>query len=386
MPKPRVVFVTNIPSHYQIDLFDAIAAADEVDLHVIYLRSTTGFRHWKRIPDRNHSHELLPVLFERSAFYLNPTLPAALARARADLFVVCQYAGLSYQALMALATLFRVPWAFWSERHGVQHFEVPSPLPAALRPLGRKVAFWPAARFARAIWGVGERARQQMAEISGRPCASLPYVFSTDRFARGAAPYAPEGRVRLLFAGSLSYRKGFDVFCDAAQRLAQRGLTDGWEVSVAGKGPMGHLTADVLAKLPVPVRDLGFLEADEVPDAMRAHDVFVVPSRYDGWGIVVHEAMAAGLSVIASDEMGSAVDLGSGHPFLKTPVAGDPDALADALAGFVQARDQLPELGRAAAAAAQAYDAREGARIVARLSRQALGIADAPAEGLKASA
>src|SRR5512134_3369011 len=38
-------------------------------------------------------------------------------------------------------------------------------------------------------------------------------------------------------------------------------------------------------------------------------DVFVLPSRYDGWGVVVNQAVAAGLPVICSNQVGAGYDL-----------------------------------------------------------------------------
>ena len=38
-------------------------------------------------------------------------------------------------------------------------------------------------------------------------------------------------------------------------------------------------------------------------------DVFVLPSRYDGWGVVINQALGAGLPVICSDQVGAGYDL-----------------------------------------------------------------------------
>ena len=44
-------------------------------------------------------------------------------------------------------------------------------------------------------------------------------------------------------------------------------------------------------------------------DDFAQADVFVLPSRYDGWGVVVNQALAAGLPIITSDEVGAGFDL-----------------------------------------------------------------------------
>ena len=59
----------------------------------------------------------------------------------------------------------------------------------------------------------------------------------------------------------------------------------------------------------VHVAYLGYLKPDEVTRELGSADVLVVASRYDGWAVVVEEAMAQGTPVIASDAVGAAADL-----------------------------------------------------------------------------
>jgi glycosyltransferase involved in cell wall biosynthesis len=53
----------------------------------------------------------------------------------------------------------------------------------------------------------------------------------------------------------------------------------------------------------------GFKTTDQLPEFYRKSDIFVLPSRYDGWGVVVNQALGAGLPVVCSDAVGSAEDL-----------------------------------------------------------------------------
>lgn len=56
------------------------------------------------------------------------------------------------------------------------------------------------------------------------------------------------------------------------------------------------------------VEFLGFRDWMELPQEYARADVLCVPSRYDGWGLVVPEGLAAGLPVISSNSTGAAVE------------------------------------------------------------------------------
>lgn len=57
------------------------------------------------------------------------------------------------------------------------------------------------------------------------------------------------------------------------------------------------------------IRFLGHVPNDSLPEIYERHDVFILPSRYEPWGLVVEEALFRGLPVIASDKVGSAADM-----------------------------------------------------------------------------
>src|SRR5262249_56320903 len=57
------------------------------------------------------------------------------------------------------------------------------------------------------------------------------------------------------------------------------------------------------------IRYEGFQAPESLPTYFGRSDVFVLPSRHDGWGVVVNQALAAGLPVITSDAVGAGLDL-----------------------------------------------------------------------------
>jgi glycosyltransferase involved in cell wall biosynthesis len=89
--------------------------------------------------------------------------------------------------------------------------------------------------------------------------------------------------------------------------------------------------------------DLAGFQPDPAPD-MRAADVVIVPSRYDGMALVLLEAMACGAAVVATRVAGSSVLSGAG---VLVP-AGDPAALARAVDALLADPARRRLLGHAA--------------------------------------
>lgn len=113
-----------------------------------------------------------------------------------------------------------------------------------------------------------------------------------------AATSPPRERTGLtaLWAGQTAYRKGLDVALAAVEEV-RRDLP-GLRLQVAGVAP-GKATAGV--------EWLGVLSPSAMADAYRGADLFIFPSRYESFGLVTVEAMAAGLPVIVSDAIAAGI-------------------------------------------------------------------------------
>jgi glycosyltransferase involved in cell wall biosynthesis len=134
------------------------------------------------------------------------------------------------------------------------------------------------------------------------------------------------GEFQFLYVGTMSHTKGPDLMLRALRRLEP----SGWSLDVIGDGPL-RTTCEGLAEefgLAKMIRFHGYLPRETVLRAMWNADALVVPSRWDGWSVVINEALMRGLPVICSSTCGAA-DLvpGRGEVF----EAGDVEALGVAL-------------------------------------------------------
>ena len=110
--------------------------------------------------------------------------------------------------------------------------------------------------------------------------------------ARPPAASAPSGGRRLLFVGRDFHRKAGDLVVAAVTLLRARGD----DVTLTVVGPD---TWPLPGPVPDGVRFLGRLPAADTGLLYAEHDAFVMPSRYEAFGIVFAEALAAGLPCIA---------------------------------------------------------------------------------------
>jgi glycosyltransferase involved in cell wall biosynthesis len=116
-----------------------------------------------------------------------------------------------------------------------------------------------------------------------------------------------EGRRIILFSGRLAQVKRVDLLIQAFQKIAAE--RPHWDLLIAGDGPLAPRLRKLAGPLGARVKWTGFLEQDELKLAYHASDVLALPSEHEPWAVVVQEAMAAGLAIVASDVVGAAVDL-----------------------------------------------------------------------------
>jgi len=151
-------------------------------------------------------------------------------------------------------------------------------------------------------------------------------------------------RMRLLSVSRHVEKKALHLLVEAVRRLVrEEGLLV--QLVFVGDGPLnaslreqcqsGGLDLREIKGLELPadgdVCFCGFRQADENLHFYGAADVFVIPSSEEEWGLVVNEAMAAGLPVVASDAVGCVPDLVRDGETGLVFEAGDIDDLTDKL-------------------------------------------------------
>jgi glycosyltransferase involved in cell wall biosynthesis len=366
-PNLRVAFVANYASHSQVDLYNALSRHDDLSVKVFYLRNLPPGRQWKEQRNIEHDAQFIREIRWNPYFYWSPGLIGALSNFKADVVVVTQYASIGMQAVMYWCALRIKKWIFWSESPGVAFTELPIFRTEILRRGFRKVALLPLKLRPAAVWGISAEATKIFAEISGVPSRQIPYYFDQTALRKVPVRKWSSGRpFTFLYAGKLVERKGFDILARAVELLVAEGQN--FRVLVAGDGPLKDAPMDAAAA--ARIEFLGFREIDQMPDVYASADALVFPSRYDGWGLPVAEAMASALPVIGS--VGSACArevLVDGSGGIAVP-AQDVSALATAMRRWIINAAAVPEMGAIARAKIEIFDTTHGAATVSAALRE----------------
>lgn len=146
---------------------------------------------------------------------------------------------------------------------------------------------------------VSDRAADVARRRIGGDFVVVPNGVDVERFEDAAPARLPFDGRRLLFVGRLHARKGFPVLVEAFQRLAAD--HDDLHLVVVGEGTAGGAVERLSAAARGRVVMLGAIANQELPPIHAACDVFVAPNTGgESFGVVLVEAMAAGLPVVAS--------------------------------------------------------------------------------------
>lgn len=159
-----------------------------------------------------------------------------------------------------------------------------------------------------------------------------------------------------LFVGRYVEEKGLDVMVEAYRQYRQS-VDSPWPLTCCGCGPLQSMLRGEEG-----ICDRGFVQPDELPDVLLQHGVFVLPSRYEPWGVAMAEAMGTGMPVICSEACGAGIEL---HQHLWTGwrvATGDPHSLAHALANAHCNLRRLPEIAKHCKYAASAVTHTQWAR------------------------
>jgi glycosyltransferase involved in cell wall biosynthesis len=328
----RAALVTNIPTPYRLPMWDHLHR--RCDLEVFCIASQEKNRHW-RVEDRAFVSFLssFQIPFARRDWFVHITLPLSLfvrlVRSSPDVVIVTGYDSVAYWEALLYTKLFRKKCVFWNGSTLLSSRSV-SKLIRRLKSLFIR-------RFD-AYYTYGSRATEYLKSFGVSPEAIVTGTNTVDTayFKReingGTTPY--EAGRKLLFVGQLIGRKGLANTLHALKQIE----TDPWHLTVIGDGSQREQLAALAEELGLARRVdfVGYLDKEAMIGYYYRSDILLMPSLVEVWGLVVNEALCAGLYCVVSKYAGAGYDLIEEG---RNGVLVDPreiDAFADVLCGVLR--------------------------------------------------
>ncbi|MBB6128183.1 glycosyltransferase family 4 protein [Mucilaginibacter lappiensis] len=315
--KPSLSFYTNIPTPYQLSFFNELSKL--FDLTVIYYSKTENNREWKFDLNVEYrtvvlSNNFIAKIIQKKVidFHFSWQIFKLAWNDKSDYFII----GGSYwipNAAIALTfnKIKRKKIAYFSE----PLFEVRNKVKYAIKWLLLRILQFNC----NAIFCVSKQAAVSFENFGVKlPKFIIPYNIDSKLFLQlnsikleeFKSKYKSANEKIILSSGSLIERKGMDVLINAVKEIDDPDL----RLIIIGGGPDEQKLKDLCAD-DHRIIFAGFQSPDHIPYFFGIADIFAFASRYDGWAVVINEAIAANVPIISSNAVGAAKELIT-HPDL----------------------------------------------------------------------
>jgi glycosyltransferase involved in cell wall biosynthesis/peptidoglycan/xylan/chitin deacetylase (PgdA/CDA1 family) len=359
----RIGILMDHPSPHMVALLDAIAKREDYTAIVIYFGKSASGRGWGT-PTGKLPYRFLEGITVTEGFRINPDLLQVLRQMRVDVWVVnTVYSSPSTLFATWWLSHYSIPWVYMNEPPRPRNRMV-SMLKSLLLQFVLQRAW--------GIIGMGEKAVAMYRTLlhEDRPLASIPYyIHLEDFFSLPITDELIDGDVlQFLTCCQMIHRKGLDVLFKACKELKDTN----WRLTLVGDGPLRRKLEKEFIKhfSNKRINFTGEVSYEKRHLLFADKHVFILPSRWDGWGMVVPEALAAGLPVISTDQVVSA------HEFIRNGENGfiipskDPPSMSNKMNWFIQNRESIKKMGLAARQSLKEYCPELGAeRLIQFLSK-----------------
>lgn len=279
------VYWTIYPNTHQRAWIDELRA-EGCDIEVCYFghydayRTDMGWREPKTLPKQEHFFSTLQEARHQILDYAQRTA------------ILTGYHDKIYWEVLHFCETQNLPWVFFAE--GSQ---------------GRWRSLWQRRLFAHHVnrsalhaFAIGSSGVADFIDgwgIDPDKVSQLPYV--TPRAEHPTVPL-PHSEYRFVFVGAFIYRKAIDVLADAWRQFAP--THPNAVLRIIGDGPL-RSCFDGLPR----VERCGVLPPERIAEQFVDCDCGLLPSRFDGWGMVLAEYVRAGLTLIGTDRCGASETL-----------------------------------------------------------------------------
>lgn len=300
----KVVIITNIPAPYRVDLFNYLIDnyGDEYKFKVIYSATTEDDRGW----DKNSVEIKESVFLKSKSLSIKGNLDKKYIHLPIDIIEVLNkenpdvVIGSEYNPTCVIAFLWsklkKKKFISWSDGTLNSERNI-NFIQKMLRKIicsktNALIASSSKTKEAQIFYG----AKKSKIFMSYLTVDLKKYIYEKKEF----------GSKRILFVGRLTYTKGLDLLLNELKKVKGK-----YMFTIVGDGPEKQKLIKLSIDLGINnmVSFLGSKNGSELKQIYREHDIFVLPSRCDCFGLVLTEAMCNSMAVIGSKYADGSYDL-----------------------------------------------------------------------------
>ena len=373
--KMKVILATNIPAPYRVPLFNFLVHHFS-DFLVVFDQRLEPGRAWQ--VDENmfkfkfiylhgfaipYSYKIHKKRGETRILHIRPTLLSLLIRYRPDC-VISDEIGFRTLSAVLYAKMFHKKIIVWWEGTVNREQSIDTARRLVRRLLAKFIDHWIAFGHSasRYIQSLGVNSSRIV--VVGN-CVDNKYFYDMGNKMRGQG-IVESDQARFLFVGRLLPRKGISNMLEAFKSISDRGMTH-WHLDIVGDGPDKARLHALVAELGLKDNIVfwGSKQQDELAQYYANSDLLVMPTLEDVWGLVINEAMASGLPVMASKYAGATEELiqNGVNGFIIDPL--DIGSFAECLLNVMMGKYNLKRMSASALGTIQSFSIEDVAKVIA---------------------
>lgn len=304
----KVLFLANIPSPYRVDFFQELGRL--CDLTVLYELEKASDRNeaWERnIADKSYKEIYLKPVIKQASSAWCPSVTEYLRDRGYDIIVVGVYSTPTGMQAVRYLKKHRIPYLINCDGGIISYGE---------KAFKKKLKTWLIGG-ASGYLSTGEESDQYLIYYGAEKDKIYRYPFTTlhekdllkkplskqEKQALQEKLGISEEKV-ILTVGNFIPRKGFDILLKAAAYLKKE-----YGIYLVGGEEIEEYRIIREQFRLTNIHYVPFMQKEKLQEYYRAADLFVLPTREDIWGLVINEAMAAGLPIITTERCVAGVEM-----------------------------------------------------------------------------
>jgi glycosyltransferase involved in cell wall biosynthesis len=276
----KIFFYSTFLSPYQKDFFEKIKKISTLKVKAIFINKIICNYRFQKKPNYWYNYlENVNLLKEIDKFKIN-------------LLIIGGYKVRLILQLILLCFKKKIPFCLWLEYPKSKIFFL---------DFLRNILIFIIAKRAKFILAIGLTAQKFYKNFNNK-VVNFPYSINLEDYKKKKNYPSRYKKITFIFVGQLIHRKGIDQLIKAFNLLNYENAY----LKILGSG---NYEKKIIKSTNKNISYLGFLNQKNIIKHLYKSDILIFPSRFDGWGVVVTQAMAAGLAIIGSKSSMAIKDL-----------------------------------------------------------------------------